>query len=90
LKYDVQGGTPLFAFQELGGWESAEMVRRYAHLAADHLAPYAERLEAVAVVEAQFHATNTSTVVKNEGLASLQTLEYLVAGEGFEPSTFGL
>lgn len=27
-----------------GGWQSAEMVRRYAHLSADHLAPYAERL----------------------------------------------
>ena len=31
----VQNGTPLFALQELGGWESPEMVRRYAHLAAD-------------------------------------------------------
>jgi integrase len=40
--WHVQSGTPLFALQELVGWESAEMVRRYAHLAADHLAPYAE------------------------------------------------
>ena len=48
--WDVQNGTPLFAVQELGGWESAEMVRRYAHLAADHLAPYAERLSALRVV----------------------------------------
>lgn len=40
--WHIQSGTPLFALQELGGWESAEMVRRYAHLAADHLAPYAE------------------------------------------------
>lgn len=43
--WHVQNGTPLFALQELGGWESQEMVRRYAHLAADHLAPYANRLE---------------------------------------------
>ena len=42
--WHVQGGTPLFALQELGGWESAEMVRKYAHLAAEHLAPYADRL----------------------------------------------
>ena len=42
--WHVQNGTPLFALQELAGWESAEMVRRYAHLAADHLAPYADRL----------------------------------------------
>ena len=27
----------------MGGWAGAEMVRRYAHLAADHLAHYAER-----------------------------------------------
>ena len=40
----MQSGTPLFALQELGGWASTEMVRRYAHLAADHLAPYAEKL----------------------------------------------
>ena len=25
------------SLQELGGWESAEMVRRYAHLGANHL-----------------------------------------------------
>jgi site-specific recombinase XerC len=41
--WHVQNGTPLFALQELGGWESSEMVRRYAHLAADHLAPCADR-----------------------------------------------
>ena len=39
--------SPLFALQEMGGWESPEMVRRYAHLAADHLAQYAERLSAL-------------------------------------------
>ena len=49
----MQNGTPLFASQELGGWESAEMVRRYAHLAADHLAPYAERLCAARAVESE-------------------------------------
>ena len=37
-------GTPRFALQELGGWESAEMVRRYAHLSTDHLAEYVERM----------------------------------------------
>ena len=37
--WHVQQGTPLHVLQELGGWESAEMVRRYAHLTAEHLAP---------------------------------------------------
>lgn len=49
--WHVQNGTPLFALQELGGWESPEMVRRYAHLSADHLAPYADRLCALRSVD---------------------------------------
>ena len=47
----MQNGTPLFALQELGGWESPEMVRRYAHFSAEHLAPHADRLCALRVVE---------------------------------------
>lgn len=42
--WHVQNGTPLYALQELGGWESPEMVRRYAHLGAEHLAPFAKKL----------------------------------------------
>jgi integrase len=42
--WHVQAGTPVNVLQELGGWESADMVRRYAHLAPDHLAEFAERL----------------------------------------------
>ena len=42
--WHVQAGTPANVLQELGGWESADMVRRYAHLAPDHLAKFAERL----------------------------------------------
>jgi integrase len=42
--WHVQGGTPLFALQESGSSESAEMVRKSAHLAADHLAPRSDRL----------------------------------------------
>jgi hypothetical protein len=30
--------------QELGGWESVEMVRRYAHLSSEHLAEYVGRM----------------------------------------------
>jgi integrase len=57
--WHVQGGTPLFALQELGGWESAEMVRKYAHLAADHLTPWADRL-----AEHNVSGTNPSQRVK--------------------------
>jgi len=47
--WHVQGGTPLYALQELGGWQSTEMVRRYAHFSAEHLAPYAERLSRLGI-----------------------------------------
>ena len=56
----MQNGTPLFALQELGGWASTEMVRRYAHLAAEHLAPYAERLVALRAVATETDGTNTA------------------------------
>jgi integrase len=58
--WHVQNGTPLFALQELGGWESPEMVRRYAHLSAGHLAPYAERLCATRAVAVESDGTNTA------------------------------
>lgn len=49
----MQAGTPLFALQELAGWESERMVRRYAHLAADHLAVYAGNFEIHGTITAQ-------------------------------------
>lgn len=42
--WHVQQGTPLNVLQELGGWESVEMVRRYAHLSGEHLSAYAHNL----------------------------------------------
>jgi site-specific recombinase XerD len=40
----VQNGTPLNVLQELGGWSSYEMVQKYAHLAPEHLAEYANNV----------------------------------------------
>ena len=42
--WHVQQGTPLAVLQELGGWESAEMVRRYAHLGNEHTSSFANQL----------------------------------------------
>jgi hypothetical protein len=40
----VQNGTPpLHVLQELGGWQTEAVVRRYAHLAVEHLAAYIGR-----------------------------------------------
>lgn len=41
----IQAGVPLAALQEMGGWESIEMVRRYAHLSAQHLQNHAALLD---------------------------------------------
>lgn len=37
----TQQGVPLNVIQEMGGWESSEMVKRYAHLAPEQFAQYA-------------------------------------------------
>jgi integrase len=42
-----QSGTPTHALQRLGGWRSSVMVERYAHLAPDHLAHAARRLDSL-------------------------------------------
>lgn len=39
--WHVRSGTPLFVLKELGGWKTLEMVKKYAHLAPEHLAQYA-------------------------------------------------
>jgi integrase len=50
----VQNGTPLYDLQEMGGWKSSEMVRRYAHFPSANLAKHA------AIVEDVLRGTNSS------------------------------
>ncbi|MCQ9124321.1 tyrosine-type recombinase/integrase [Rodentibacter caecimuris] len=50
--WHVQAGTPLFTLKELGGWETLEMVKKYAHLNAEHLLEHANKVE--------FHGTFTT------------------------------
>ncbi|MDE1479414.1 site-specific integrase [Xenorhabdus bovienii] len=38
--WHAQSGTPLMALKEMGGWETLEMVNKYAHLSGEHLAKY--------------------------------------------------
>lgn len=40
----AQEGVPMNVLQELGGWESESMVRRYAHLSPPQLVEHAEKL----------------------------------------------
>lgn len=43
----IQSGVPLSVLQEMGGWESIEMVRRYAHLAPNHLTEHARQIDSI-------------------------------------------
>jgi integrase len=54
--WHVQNGTPLDALQELGAWESVEMVRRYAHLGQSHLANYANNSSQLKTITGTFLA----------------------------------
>lgn len=43
----VQSGVSLLALKEMGGWETLEMVQRYAHLSAGHLTEHANKIDAI-------------------------------------------
>jgi len=47
--WHVQSGTPLHVLQELGGWQTYEMVQRYAHFSAGDLALYVDRVPPLAL-----------------------------------------
>jgi len=42
--WHAEAGTRFNVLQEMGGWKSGKMVRRYAHLSADHLLQHADRI----------------------------------------------
>ena len=52
----AQGGVPLNVLQEMGAWESTEMVRRYAHLAPEKFGVHA------AIVDDMLYGTNLTQV----------------------------
>ncbi|WP_144276447.1 site-specific integrase, partial [Cronobacter sakazakii] len=43
----VQSGVSLLALKEMGGWETLEMVQRYAHLSAGHLSEHASKIDTI-------------------------------------------
>jgi integrase len=48
--WHVQDGTPLPVLQALGGWESIEMVQKYAHLGDEHLRHFVDNRQHLRVV----------------------------------------
>ncbi|WP_407656499.1 tyrosine-type recombinase/integrase [Methyloglobulus morosus] len=60
--WHVQNGTPLHALQSLGGWHSAEMVQRYAHLSGEHLAGYVDKLFELRSVDVEQNSYDSATL----------------------------
>lgn len=58
----VQSRIPLSALQEMGGWESIEMVRRYANLSPVHLTQHAKQIDSIFIK----NGTNTAQWVTGE------------------------
>ncbi|MCX8580119.1 site-specific integrase [Gilliamella sp. B3482] len=59
--WHVQAGTPLFTLKELGGWETLEMVKKYAHLNADHMLEFANNVTFTAQSAIDFFDTKSKT-----------------------------
>jgi hypothetical protein len=59
-------GTPTHELPRLGGWRSSVMVERYAHLAPDHLAKAANRLDPL------LSGYDLATLQKEKGSAQLR------------------
>lgn len=61
--WHVQNGTPLAVLKELGGWQSMDMVLRYAHLSSDHLKGYTSAVS-LNMVPTNGYGTNTAQFEK--------------------------
>ncbi len=57
--WHAQNGTPLHVLQEMGGWSSPSMVKRYAHLSVQHLATYVENAACKKTADYDTNASQT-------------------------------
>ena len=75
----AMSGASLIELQELGGWKKPEMVRRYAHLSANHLAAVSQNVCTFFAQAGGKNETNTS-----------KSLNSMAPRPGLEPGTCGL
>lgn len=61
----TQNGVPLNVIQEMGAWQSVEMVRRYAHLAPEQFGQHAK------VIDELLNGTFTSQVIDQQKESNL-------------------
>ncbi|MBC8745213.1 integrase [Paraburkholderia sp. WC7.3g] len=52
----VQNGAPLYAVRGLGGWQTGQMVQRYAHLSPAILVDHAKTIDAMMIRHGTFAA----------------------------------
>ena len=78
-------GEDLYTIQRAGGWKTAIMVQRYAHLSPDHMRAAVERL----VSRGSAIQSATKTLEGNPG-DGVTAEEELVTRVGIEPTTPGL
>lgn len=76
--WHVQSGTPLQVLKELGGWETIEMVQKYAHLAADHLAQWVSSMMVKEGVLAGGDCNFTADSAVKQKYLRAGTLKYLI------------
>ena len=76
----MQAFTPLPMLQQLGGWASYEMVLKYAHLARNHVAPYADAIS----------RGNGATGWGTKDADEAQVLDSMGWLMGLEPTTTGI
>lgn len=65
----VQNGISLYELKEMGGWQSLEMVQKYAHLDNDNLHTQAAKIDS-------FMTYTCQRIVKND-----ITLDYLLTSK---------
>jgi integrase len=62
--WHVMAGTTMAELQELGAWKSAEMVRRYAHLAPEQLRAAADKLATFSYTPPQSVTSKPTQVIE--------------------------
>lgn len=70
----IQNGTPMYDLQEMGGWKSGDMVRRYAHLGPAQMSRHAEVVGRI--LKATILPQTDEATDEKKGPADRQALDY--------------
>jgi integrase len=70
----IQNGTPIYDLQEMGGWKSGEMVRRYAHLGPAQMSRHADVIGRI--LKATILTQTDGASEQEEGQAKSQPFDY--------------